>query len=612
MEPIQEQYELNLGQQPHLNPTANSSTQTIGRSFDYAPSEHVVKLETGASEAASRPEWKIDGSNFLARTEAMANARKIYVKTFVGGMFCVILTIFAVFSIYWGSLWKIPAHPLNGWVVDFDGGEVGQFLTQQIMASSNKAIAWSTYAGSEIGSLEQLQDDVVEEKTWVAIAINSGASSRLSDALQNPSAAYNGSSVITVYGAEARNENGYRSMVSPTTSSILNEVSLQFALQFAQRVSSTQSSSLANIISTSPQLLVSPVHYTMINLRPFDEPVASAATFVGLIYLLILSFYIVMIGDGARNASGMTRLLSYGGMVRLRLISSVVAYFFLSLFYSLVNVAFQIDFTRKFGHAGFVVFWMVNWAGMMAVGLALESLVTILTTRFIPFFMIFWIISNVSVSVYPIEVLPRIFRYGYAAPFYNVSHAFRTIAFNTKNQLGLNFGVLIAWIAISCITLPVFQWMMWPKKLKNNASHRTQHRTTKEPRLPVLAALHIHPVQMASEELAATYAALILADDGLEITSDKILATTNAAGFELEPIWASLLAKALEGKNVKDLLSNVGSGGGAPAAAAPTGGAGAGGAAAAEAPKEEKKEEKEEESDDDMVRLPPPLSSAEA
>ena len=110
---------------------------------------------------------------------------------------------------------------------------------------------------------------------------------------------------------------------------------------------------------------------------------------------------------------------------------------------------------------------------------------------------------------------------------------------------------------------------------------------------------HLPSSPMASADLAATYAALILADDGIDITSEKILALTNAAGVELEPIWASLLAKALEGKNVKELLSNVGSGGGAPAAAAPAAGGGAG--AAAEAPKEEaKKEEEKEESDDDM------------
>lgn len=83
---------------------------------------------------------------------------------------------------------------------------------------------------------------------------------------------------------------------------------------------------------------------------------------------------------------------------------------------------------------------------------------------------------------------------------------------------------------------------------------------------------------------------------------DKIVTLTQAAKVEVEPIWATLLAKALDGKDIKDLLTNVG-GGGAPAAgAAPAGGAAAGGAAEA-APAEEKKEEAKEESDDDMVSL---------
>lgn len=86
------------------------------------------------------------------------------------------------------------------------------------------------------------------------------------------------------------------------------------------------------------------------------------------------------------------------------------------------------------------------------------------------------------------------------------------------------------------------------------------------------------------------------------------MALTSAASVEVEPIWASLLAKALEGKDVKELLSNIGSGAGAPAAVGAAPSAAAGGAAA-EAPKEEekKKEEEKEESDDDMVCPIPPL-----
>jgi large subunit ribosomal protein LP1 len=70
-----------------------------------------------------------------------------------------------------------------------------------------------------------------------------------------------------------------------------------------------------------------------------------------------------------------------------------------------------------------------------------------------------------------------------------------------------------------------------------------------------------------------------------------------AANVEVETIWTSLFAKALEGKDVTAMLSNVGSGGAAPAA---VGGAAPAAGGAAEEKKEEKKEEAKEESDDDM------------
>ncbi|KAJ3494215.1 hypothetical protein NLJ89_g10854 [Agrocybe chaxingu] len=338
-------------------------------------------------------------------------------------------------------------------------------------------------------------------------------------------------------------------------------IKLDFALQLAARVTSSPDLNLTSFLSTSPQTIINPISYTIVNLIPFNQPVASAVAFVGLIYCLILSFFVVMVAYGAREASGVNRILGLKSLIIVRLTTSFLGYFFLSLFYSLLSLAFKLDFTRRYGHSGFFLFWMLNYFGMLSVGLALESLITIFTATWIPYFQMLWIIANVSVCVFPIEILPGIFHYGYATPFYNLSISIRSIAFGTKNTLGASFGILILWVAISSMTLPLLQWF-------------------------------------ATTELAATYAALILADDGIEITSDKILALTNAAGVELEPIWASLLAKALEGKNVKELLSNVGSGGGAPAAGAPA--AAAGGAAAAEAPKEEEKEEEKEESDDDM------------
>lgn len=138
----------------------------------------------------------------------------------------------------------------------------------------------------------------------------------------------------------------------------------------------------------APHIITQPVGYTLNNLRPFDIPAyvhlfhilppwhtniipsASAVTFVGLIYLLVLCFVIVQLGAGARFLSGLERKLSTPSLIKLRLTSILTMYFFISLFYSTLSAAFQVDFGRKYGNAGFLIFWALNFLAMCAVGLS--------------------------------------------------------------------------------------------------------------------------------------------------------------------------------------------------------------------------------------------------
>lgn len=96
----------------------------------------------------------------------------------------------------------------------------------------------------------------------------------------------------------------------------------------------------------------------------------------------------------------------------------------------------------------------------------------------------------------------------------------------------------------------------------------------------------------SNDELACVYAALILMDDEVPITVEKINTILKAASVTVEPYWPGLFAKAVSGLDIKALVANVGSGvgtGGGGGGAAPAAAAAAS-APAAEAKKEDKKQ----------------------
>ncbi|XP_044748272.1 60S acidic ribosomal protein P1 [Coccinella septempunctata] len=104
----------------------------------------------------------------------------------------------------------------------------------------------------------------------------------------------------------------------------------------------------------------------------------------------------------------------------------------------------------------------------------------------------------------------------------------------------------------------------------------------------------------STAELSCVYASLILADDDIAITGEKIQTILKAANVDVEPYWPGLFAKALEGVNIRELVTRLGSGVGAGAGAAQAAPAAAAAAEATPAKEEKKKESEPEESDDDM------------
>lgn len=59
-------------------------------------------------------------------------------------------------------------------------------------------------------------------------------------------------------------------------------------------------------------------------------------------------------------------------------------------------------------------------------------------------------------------------------------------------------------------------------------------------------------------ELACTYAALLLHDGEIAVTADNIASVLAAAKITVEPFWPGLFERALKGRNIDDMLLNVG------------------------------------------------------
>jgi hypothetical protein len=69
------------------------------------------------SKLTAPPHPKIAPFSVNFTDPRIAVARKIYLKIVFGGCIAVIIAVLAFFSIFWGALWKTPAHKFPAWVV---------------------------------------------------------------------------------------------------------------------------------------------------------------------------------------------------------------------------------------------------------------------------------------------------------------------------------------------------------------------------------------------------------------------------------------------------------------------------------------------------------------
>lgn len=428
--------------QSYFGPARASSVLQVNRSYRHDEKEQAIPVH-----------------HFF--DPAVASERKEFIKSVLSGSLITFAAVLALLSIYWGSLWRTASgvHHLEGLVIDYDQKTIGTAVRQAFIQAtgSPRQVAW-TVRNSYTAGLEDPEELILNEKYWVVIVVAPGVTAKLEAAISSADWTYNGTSAVTAYYSQARSETTTSSYLLPQINDAMKSAQKFFMTNHIRSLSTLASNKLVQLCRYAPQVVYEPVGLELRNLRPFDVPVATAANLLGLIYLTIFAFVFTTINYQAQRQSGLYHKLSLPALLMLRALAPILIYLWLSLAYCLVSLTFQVPFSR-FIPGGFLIYWAMSFLAMSSMGLVLESVITILGMRFTPYFLILWVLSNVSVSSYPIPMLPTIYQYGYVFPFYHVNRTVRAVIFGTKNEISINFLVQIAWIVFALIGMVVFQVM---------------------------------------------------------------------------------------------------------------------------------------------------------
>ncbi|ESZ98326.1 hypothetical protein SBOR_1319 [Sclerotinia borealis F-4128] len=455
--------EWSLSKLPSARRYPGSTKRFSGRSY-YPQSDEESLTGTGRSQYQNIIKYPLPS----LWSPHLAENRKLWIKMFV--VFCVLLitTIMGTMSIYWGGdhslQYNIPVLTIA--VIDFDHSEVGRYL--QDMATAARAKNYHNSLGfvnqdgdAMYGNVENAHAALHDQKFWVGIVVMENATKAMNHAYEVGDEAYDQNSAIHVLYEEARNALVIGTVVYPRLLEFLDEFVLEFTKQ--KQMSLLQGTNGSDVEALQRQIQ-SPVSvgFTIINLAAATPSTAEAATEIGTIYLIIVSFLSVLMFDKLSDTIMGNIATSTYYIYRLTILPFV--YLFLSLFYLTLSCMWHIPFSLHFGPAGYPLYWMLSWISMMAFGLTIENINNLLGMPFTPVFFVFWVISNVTTGFYPTEMLNDFYKWGIVWPLRHDMMGARAIIYGTKNTLRQNFGVLIAWVLVSLLLMPGTVWLQMRKK----------------------------------------------------------------------------------------------------------------------------------------------------
>jgi fumarate reductase subunit D len=218
--------------------------------------------------------------------------------------------IIGVLSIYWGALFRVEQnmHKLKVFVVDFDGraapyntsdiqpvvGPAIVKLARQLVASSEPNLGYEVMEPDAFGyDPIQVRQAVFDWDAWASIVINPNATAMLQSAVQTGNTSYDPLGACQLTYIDSRDDTNWFDIISPMITAFMTEATSMVGQQWTQQVlqDARNNATILRNAASVPQALSPAIGFSQYNLRPFYPFTAIPAVSIGLIYLIIVSFF---------------------------------------------------------------------------------------------------------------------------------------------------------------------------------------------------------------------------------------------------------------------------------------------------------------------------------
>ncbi|KAK1149698.1 hypothetical protein N8T08_005251 [Aspergillus melleus] len=339
---------------------------------------------------------------------------KPFFVAIIGAAVSLQLLILANMSYLYGSAYHDGSRysSMNVLYVDYDQAVVGESVTTAYNAMKGPSVPTVIqHSPQQYPTPRDIQQAICHGDYWGAIYSTANASAQLSAAFSSPQAAqeYDSFHALSYIWSSAR----YPAYAQGVYSSLAQIA--EAAVAVYKQTNGTEI--LPSINTSNPsiaQTILDPISVASTDLHPMPQGVRFYYNTVSMVMPIIIQFFFIMALTGITMQNNLFSTLSPKQNTLLRFLISIIYTFIASLVMTGYIWAFREDWHVTANQ--FALTWMAIWLTMHVHFLIIDFVTAMVPMPFVPYFILTWIIVNVTSTIGPFEQSPGFYRLGYVFP----------------------------------------------------------------------------------------------------------------------------------------------------------------------------------------------------